>query len=211
MRAHLLSIVLLAAVVTASPHAEVIDRILAVVNHELITLSDVATAIRFGLVAAAPPGSDATRAALDALIDRQLELGEANRYQPPEPPVSQIQARIETVRARFSTPAAFDQALANSGLSEEQLRLRLREDLRIEAYLNQRFGVPRQPADQELVDYYRLHTGEFSTAAGVRAFGQVREEIRARVSALQRTTLVADWLEGLKRRTEIADLYVTGK
>ena len=190
---------------------EVIDRILAVVNRELITLSDVAAAIRLGLVSVPQQGSDPTRAVLDALIDRQLELGEANRYQPPEPAESQIQARMEAVRSRFSTPAAFAQALANSGVSEDQLMLRLREDLRIESYLNQRFGVPRPASDQELIDYYRAHTADFSTASGVRPFAEVREQIRARLSTLQRASLVADWLTSLKRRTEIADLYVSSK
>ena len=69
----------------AAARGEVIDRILAVVNRELITLSDVAAAIRLGLVSVPQEGSDPTRAVLDALIDRQLELGETNRYQPPEP------------------------------------------------------------------------------------------------------------------------------
>ena len=195
----------------AAARGEVIDRILAVVNRELITLSDVAAAIRLGLVSVPQQGSDPTRAVLDALIDRQLELGEANRYQPPEPAESQIQARMEAVRSRFNTPAAFAQALANSGVSEDQLMLRLREDLRIESYLNQRFGVPRPASDQELIDYYRAHTADFSTASGVRPFAEVREEIRARLSALQRASLVADWLTSLKRRTEIADLYVSSK
>jgi len=195
----------------AAARGEVIDRILAVVNRELITLSDVAAAIRLGFVSVPQQGSDPTRAVLDALIDRQLELGEANRYQPPEPAESQIQARMEAVRSRFNTPAAFAQALANSGVSEDQLMLRLREDLRIESYLNQRFGVPRPPSDQELIDYYRAHTADFSTAAGVRPFAEVREQIRARLSALQRASLVADWLTSLKRRTEIADLYVSSK
>ena len=195
----------------AAARGEVIDRILAVVNRELITLSDVAAAIRLGLVSAPQQGSDPTRAALDALIDRQLELGEANRYQPPEPAESQIQARMEAVRSRFNTPAAFAQALANSGLSEDQLMLRLREDLRIEAYLNQRFGVPRPPSDQELIDYYRAHTADFSTASGVRPFAGGSRADPCCFSALQRASLVADWLTSLKRRTEIADLYVSSK
>ena len=195
----------------APARGEVIDRILAVVNRELITLSDVAAAIRLDLVPAPQDGSDPTRAVLDALIDRQLELGETNRYQPPEPSESQIQARLQAVRSRFSSPAVFAQALATSGLSEDQLTLRLREDLRIEAYLNQRFGVSRPPSDQELIDYYRAHTADFSTAAGARPFPEVRELIRTRLAAVQRATLVADWLTGLKRRTEIADLYVSSK
>jgi hypothetical protein len=210
-RATALVFCLLVSAGAAFPGSEVIDRILAVVNRELITLSDVTAALRFGLVAAPQPGSDVTRVALDALINRQLELGEANRYQPPEPPESQIDARFTSIRSGFATPEAFAIALAQSGLSEDQLRLRLREDLRIDAYLNQRFGAPRQPSDQEVVEYYRAHAAEFSTAAGVRPFAEVRDGIRSRLAAAQRVTLVTEWLEGLRRRTQIADLYVAEK
>src|SRR4051812_3558047 len=82
-----LTVLALGAAVSLMPttaRGEVIDRILAVVNRELITLSDVAAAIRLGLVSVPQDASDPTRAVLDTLIDRQLELGETNRYQPPE-------------------------------------------------------------------------------------------------------------------------------
>ena len=200
--------VVLALMLVPSARGEVIDRVLAVVDRELITLSDVAAAVRLGLVAASPDGTDVVRSALDALIARRLELREANRYQPPEPPASEIEARFEAVRARFPAAAALEATLRETGLSEEQLRLRLRDDLRIEAYLNQRFGAARQPSDQEIADYYRLHAAEFTTPAGQRPFAEVREQIRSQLAAAQRATLVAAWLDGLRRRTEIADLYV---
>jgi hypothetical protein len=203
--------VVAALLVSAAARAEVIDRILAVVDHELITLSDVATALRFGLVPSSAADPDSVRSTLDALVARQLELGEANRYQPPEPPPAQIQARLDAIRSRFRMPEEFEKADVQSGLSEDQLRLRLRDDLRIEAYLDQRFGAARQPSDQELVEYYRAHAAEFSTASGVRPFADVRDAIRAHLSEIQRSTLVADWLEGLRRRTEITDLYVAVK
>jgi hypothetical protein len=191
--------------------AEIIDRILAVVDHELIMLSDVAAALRLGLVAPPQADADQVRGALDALITRQLELGEANRYQPPEPSPAEIQTRLDAARSRFRTLAEFEQAVVQAGLSDDQLRLRLRDDLRIEAYLNQRFGAARQPSEQELVEYYRAHADEFSTATGVRPFAAVRDDIRSRLAVTQRATLVTDWLEGLRRRTEITDLYVAAK
>ena len=205
-----LALVLAIGVAGSVARAEVIDRILAVVARELITLSDVTAAIRLGLVGQ-PGGQDAIRAGLDTLIARQLELSEANRYQPPEPAPAQVDGRLAAVRARFATPAAFTETLAQSGLSEEQLRLRLRDNLRIEAYLAQRFGTNRQPSDSELVDYYRTHESEFTGPAGVRPFADVREEVRTRVAAVQRATQMADWLEGLRRRTEVTDLYVVAK
>ena len=84
-----LSLVLVAAA-TLPARADVIDRILAVVGRDLITLSDTAAALRLGLVPPPPSGRDVVRTTLDALIARQLELAEANRYQPPEPAAADV-------------------------------------------------------------------------------------------------------------------------
>ena len=206
-------VAVLSSTVVAPPasHAEIIDRILAVVDRELITLSDVLAALRLGLAPQPAAGTDPVRGTLDALIARQLELTEASRYQPPEPAPAQIQAGLDAIAARFRTPEELQQALNQSGLTTDQLRLRVRDDLRIEAYLSQRFGAAVQPSDQEVVEYYRTHAAELSTAAGVPPLEEVRQDIRTRLSAARRMALVADWVEGLRRRTEIADLYVEGR
>ena len=213
MRGWRLGCCVLAAIATwqVPARAEIVDRILAVVDRELITLSDVSAALRLGLVPATPQGADAVRGALDALIARQLELREANRYQPPEPTPAQVEARLDAVRARFSAPSDFERILVLTGLSDDQLRLRLREDMRIEAYLGQRFGAARPPSAQEMAEYYRTHQAEFTTPAGIRSFEEVREEVRTRLGAIERAALISDWLESLRKRTQIADLYVAGK
>ena len=64
--------------------AEVIDRVLAVVGGQLITLTDVIAARDLRLVAP-PTGADPTRDLLSKLIDRELVLAEVERYAPPEP------------------------------------------------------------------------------------------------------------------------------
>ena len=45
------------------------------------------------------------------------------------------------MRQRFASPAAFDAALARSGIDEQHLRETLRQDLRMRAYLDQRFST----------------------------------------------------------------------
>jgi hypothetical protein len=206
-----LSLVLMAAA-TLPARAEVIDRVLAVVGRELITLSDTVAALKLGLVPPPPAGSDIVRAALDALIARQLELAEANRYQPPEPAAAVVDARFAEVRRSARSQEALSAVLAQSGLSEEQLRLRLRDDLRIEAFLTQRFGSARQPSEQELQAYYQAHPADYAMpGGGVRPFSDVREPIRAQLAAAQRAALINEWLDGLRRRTEIADLYVAAR
>ena len=195
---------------SGSAHADIIDRILAVVGGEMITLSDVNAALRFGLVRSAAD-ADPIRSALDALINRRMELMEVNRYQPPEPPAQAIEQRLATLQARFPTPADFDRALAQSGMTGEQLRSRLRDDERIEIYLGQRFGAGLQVSDEDLVAYYRSHQADFMRNGAVRSYAEVREQVRGIVLNEKRQELIKDWLAGLRRRTEITDLYLTAR
>ena len=96
-RSRVLSLALL--ITFAGPlRAQIIDRVLAVVVAEPITLSDVTAAMRFGFVPDAPGGQDRVRAALDALIERRLQLIEVNRYLPPEPPAAEVDARLAPIQ-----------------------------------------------------------------------------------------------------------------
>ena len=119
--------------------AEIIDRVLAVVEGEVITLSDSRGAVELGLIT--PNGeADAIADALEQLINRQLILIEVERYPPPTPNSAAVSLRFERIRESFTTPEAFAHALDVSGMSEQRLRDLLRDDIRIQAYLEQRFG-----------------------------------------------------------------------
>jgi hypothetical protein len=65
---------------------------------------------------------------------------EVDRYAPPEPTADAVDREIDAVRARFPSQAALEAALARSGIDERHLRETLRQDLRIRAYLGQRFN-----------------------------------------------------------------------
>ncbi len=135
--------------------AETIDRVLALVAGQLITLSDVAAATDLGLQT---PGNatDPVRAVLDKLIDRELVLAEVDRYAPAEPTADAVDREVEKVRRRFPSPSAFDAALARSGIDERHLRETLRQDLRMQAYLDQRFSTS---ADQRVAAVKEWVTG----------------------------------------------------
>jgi hypothetical protein len=126
------------ALLVSSGHAEVIDRVLAVVAGQPITLSDVVGARDLGLE---PPGdaADPLRAVLSRLIDRELMAAEAERYGPPEPTAEAVDRDVARIRARFASPDAFAAAAARSGIDDKHLRETVRQNLRIAAYLDQRF------------------------------------------------------------------------
>ncbi|HEU4935568.1 MAG TPA: hypothetical protein VFT39_03875 [Vicinamibacterales bacterium] len=128
--------------------AEIIDRILAVVDGAIIMQSDVTMAVRLGLVASAS-APDPITVPLEALIERRLILEEVDRYAPPDPPDAQVDRQLDDIRARVG--ARFETILAESGISVDQLRRHVRDDLRIEAYLQQRFGTMQPSAIRDWI------------------------------------------------------------
>lgn len=145
--------------------AEVIDRIMAVVGGQPLTLSDVNAALAFHL--AEPPAgtTDPLAYVLERLIDRNLILAEVDRFQPPEPAPSEIDLRIAELEQRAGSAAAFNRGLAVTGSTRDQLRRHIRDDLRIATYLNQRFGT--NPALPERTAAIATWTAELRRRAAI--------------------------------------------
>ena len=125
--------------------AEIIDRVLAVVGGIVITQSDATAAFELGFVTIDSTDDRITNV-LSKLIDRQLMLAEVERYAPPDPPADAVDRRLQAVRARFASPDAYAAALNRSGIDDTRLRRTLRDQLRIDAYLDQRFTSERRAA-----------------------------------------------------------------
>jgi hypothetical protein len=123
----------------ATLRAETIDRVLAVVAGQIILLSDVTAARDLGLQTAEGAG-DPIRGVLGKLIDRELVLAEVDRYAPPEPDAEAVDREVDALRARFPSRQVFDATLEKSGIDESHVRETVRQDLRVAAYLNQRFA-----------------------------------------------------------------------
>lgn len=136
------------ALVCRSASADVIDRIMAVVGGQPVTMSDVNAAIQFHIVDVPAGTADPLAQALDRLIERTLTLSEVERFQPPEPDPIEITIRLDQIEGGFGSAAAFERALAVTGMTRDRLRRYIRDDLRITTYLNQRFGANVDPAER---------------------------------------------------------------
>src|SRR6185436_4581578 len=130
-------------------HADTIDRIMAVVDGQLITLSDVTSALQFHLVDPPPGTADPVAYTVDRLLERTLVLAEVDRFQPPEPDPIEMTVRIDELERRAGSPAAFDKLLAMTGMTRDRLRRHIRDDLRITTYKNQRFGANTPPGERD--------------------------------------------------------------
>jgi hypothetical protein len=186
---------------------EIIDRVLAVVAGDLIMLSDVRAAQDLHLLPVSN-GGDAVREILPRLIDRSLILAEVERYVPPEPDAASLNSQLDAVRGTFATPQEFAAALRRAGLDEQRLREALRQDLRIRAYLDQRFTVA-SAGDEELGQYYRQHPDMFTERGRLTPYDVARPQIVEAVRSERRRALVDEWVAGLRRRAQILDLSET--
>jgi hypothetical protein len=192
-----LAATLLLAVTLAQP--ELLDRTLALVGGQAITLSDVRAAMALGLV----DDPKATIAEVTSrLVDRELILREVQRYAPPAPEEAAIEARLDAIRSRVAGPLAA--TLAAHAFTETRLRAWVRDDLRTQAYLEQRFASASQPSDSEVAAAYNRQRAEFDKAG--LTFEQAAPRVRERLIDARRRELVVDWLSDLRRRTDVVIL-----
>jgi hypothetical protein len=181
-----------------------IERTLAIVAGQIISLSDVRTVTELGLVEA-PETADPMAAVIERLIERTLILREVQRYAPSEPPDASIEESLARVRQRYETPLDFARVLEAGGFTSARLREWLRDDLRIDAYLGQRFASAGIPGEAELSAYYNRERAEFD-ALGL-SFEAAVPLVRDRLVAERRRELITDWVAGLRRRAEVVELY----
>lgn len=193
------SVACLAVVVSwPSPIAaqQLLDRIVARVNGVAITLTDVKAAIALG-IADAPEA-----AAVQQLIDRQLVLNEVARFLPPEPPASAVGIEAGALATRAG--AQLPEIVASTGVDDARIRELARENLRIQAYLNQRFGVTMQLTEEEVAQYYRIHPEEFTRGGTLMPFTAAEPLARERASAERRASTIAQWMRDLRARAAIS-------
>ena len=135
--------------------AQLLDRVLAVVEGQVILLSDVRLFLEAGLVE--PIGAvDPIPRALERLIERRLILDQAARYVVEDPAPGDVEARVKRIERHVGGSRALDATLAATGYSLRDLEQVVRDDLRIEGYLALRFPPPARPSEasdrQALID-----------------------------------------------------------
>ncbi len=188
-----------AAAIAAVGAQQLLDRVVARVNGHAITMTDVRAAVALGLVNVRGDASE--EEAVDRVIDRQLMLAEVARFAPPEPAPEAIARQMSALTARLGARLAA--VIAANGLDEAGVREMVRDDLRIEAYLNQRFGMAGLLTEEEVLQYYRIHPDEFTANDRLMPFAEAEPLARERTAAERRTITVAQWLRDLRGRAEI--------
>lgn len=183
-------------VTLAIAQPELLDRTVAIVGGQPITLSDVRAAIALHLI---DDAGDSETEVTSRLVDRALILREVQRYAPPAPEESAVEAKLAEIRRQVARP--WPALLAAHGFDEARLRSWIRDDLRTEAYLGQRFASASMPSDAEVAAAFTRQRAQFEKAG--LTFAQVSSIVRDSLVEARRRELVIDWLADLRRRTDV--------
>jgi hypothetical protein len=154
-------VLLLVLALVPSLFAQVlIDGVLLKLGADVITVSDVRQARLLKLVDA-PDGTD--EAFVDALVKRRLILQELGRNPPTDPSSAALDARRREWESTLGPGVDVSSLRARAGMTEATLRAWLRDDLRIAAYVDQRF-----PASGDRAAAIAAWVGELRQRAGIR-------------------------------------------
>ncbi len=171
------SLVALAAVLCARPaSAEVIERILAVVNDEIITEQDLQLAMApvIAQYRTAYAGDEfeekakeARREFLNKVIDDKLILSEAKTKKVIVGD-AEVDEMMSETRNKFSSREIFLRAIEEQGLTEKKLWNRFRDQLMTQKLVNYEVRSKVSVSPGEVNEYYKAHSQEFVQGDRVR-------------------------------------------
>jgi len=189
----------------------IVDRIAALVERQVITLSEVGQLADLRVIPRNPGETDDAyrRRLLDGLIAQSLRLSDAERFGAEDVAKDSIEARLLQVRGRFPSEAQFLDALGHTELTLDELRAILKRQLQVEAYIEERFSPLIFVSIEEIEIYYRGPWLEQRRARGLASvpLSEVREEIRSLLKAERLEKEVSVWTEQLRARANV-DVYV---
>jgi hypothetical protein len=152
MRVFLVSLLIVkAAGLLASQ--EIVDRIAARVENEIILLSDIRVLSRYQRFLDGKSETDAH--ILDRLIDQWMVRTEADVSRFPHPSEAEIDGTLERLRKSFTSAEQYEASKKQSGLSDSQVRGIVASQLYLSNYLDSRFRPAVQVDPQAIEDFYR--------------------------------------------------------
>jgi parvulin-like peptidyl-prolyl isomerase len=183
-----------------------IDRIAAVIDQQVITLSEVdqMEEIRF-FPRTTVSQDDYRRRILDELIAQALRLRDMQRFGLQDVPKDSIEARVQEIQKRFASPAEFAAALQHAELTPDELRALVKRQLQVERYIQDRFAPLIFVPNEDIQKYYKTTWSQQRRERGlsIPPLPDVREEIRTLLKSSSLQKEIDDWTAQLRARSNV--------
>jgi hypothetical protein len=138
---------------TGAAAQEVVDRVAARIENDIILMSDIRTLNRYQQFLDGKSETDAQ--ILDRLIDQWIVRTEANVSRFPPPSAGDIERSVEAVRKSFASIEEYEARKKQIGLSEAEVREMAAVQLYLSSYLDSRFRPGVQIDPKTIDDFYQ--------------------------------------------------------
>ncbi|HTZ31659.1 MAG TPA: hypothetical protein VMH31_04335 [Methylomirabilota bacterium] len=152
LRAATMTVFLLLAGAGVVGAQQVIDRIAARVDTDIILLSDIRELAQYQQFADGKSETDAE--ILDRLIDQWIVRTEAKAALFPLPSAEDVNRSLQRLKRSFSSPEEYEERKKQSGLTDDDIQRILRSQLYLSNYLDSRFRASIQIDDKAIHDFY---------------------------------------------------------
>lgn len=176
-----------------SPEGHVIDQVVAVIEGQVLTRSELEFETRVALVqqgglqaAFAPLDEEALKGGLEWAINLRLQVLSADRLEAFPADQAAVEARVEKFRDLFESDDAFRAFLARSGADLKLLIEVLERRVRAERILESRIRPRVQVSETDVRRYYQQHASEYPAgydAVKVRLQNQLKKELYDQLAA----------------------------
>lgn len=206
-RASILGWMIATAALTPNVAAqEIVDRIVAIVDQDVITLSEAEQARRVGWLR-----EDEDRLSLAEAVERLVERSLIERELRRNPDRSAdsslgqlAEGSLARIRNSFVSPSAYRDALDAYRMREVDVLDELRRQHAVNLFLERRFRGLIYVTQEEIAAYYR---DELTTEVGTRQELPPIEELAERIERLLQerkfNLRIETWIDGLKSRVSI--------
>jgi len=211
MKVHLQFVCLLLAVLPAC-RAQVVDRMVAVVNKQVILQSQLDQALRVQFLMEGKPLRQMTlvdaQAALDRLVDQALLDQQIMSAGMTEATPEELAARLKDVRAQLQGPESdekWNALLADYGLTQQDVETQLAAQLRLLKFIDLRFRGMVHVDKSAIEAYYsnQLLPELRKQGASVPPLNEVSGKIEKILAEQRIDELMTSWLQNLRAQSRI--------
>jgi parvulin-like peptidyl-prolyl isomerase len=190
---------------------ELIDRIAARVENDIILLSDVRHLGRYQMLVDGKSENQAQL--LDRLIDQWVVQNEADASRFPRPTDAEIDQGVAALKKSFPSLEEYEERRKQSGLSEAQVRDKIATQIHLTNYLDSRFRPSVQVDAKAIEDFYYS-----AVVPRAKARGQEPPSLEASRDVIQEALIeqsidaqAEQWLKESRSRIHVERLLDEGK
>jgi hypothetical protein len=190
-------------------HAAIIDRIAVSVGNRVITATDLDREIRItAFLNNAKPDFSAMnkRRTAERMVDQTLVRSEIEVSRYLLPTAGEIDAALRELKNRYADEPAYRGALAQYGISEDDLKTMLLWQLTLVRFIDARFRPGIQISAEEIQKYFNEHVRpslEQAHPGKSASLDDYREGIEQTLTGEAANQQVEQWLKDARGRTRI--------